>query len=146
MKSLSIIVCFVVILIGAQDFGSDAASESPLSEKGKQLSEKCNLEARNSLVSDDLAQVEKVCTEAVEEMETSGADKKYQINPLMNMGVALTFSGHYEKALTYYKKARTIGEKVYGPGSRDLKQIDETIKKHEDMKAHQKKKLPSSHP
>lgn len=140
MKLLSIIVCFVVTLISAQAFGADAESKGLLSEKGKQLSEQCNLEARNSLVSDDLALVEKVCTEAVDEMEKSGADKKYQINPLMNMGVALTFSGQYEKALTYYKRARVIGEKVYGPDSGDLKQIDETIQKHEDMKAHQNRK------
>jgi ATP/maltotriose-dependent transcriptional regulator MalT len=146
MKLLSIIVCLVVTLISAQAFGADAASKGALSEKGKNLSEQCNLEARNSLVSDDLVLVEKVCTQAVEEMEKSGADKKYQINPLMNMGVALTFSGQYEKALTYYKRAQVIGEKVYGPGSSDLKQIEETIKKHEDMKAHQNKKMPSSHP
>ena len=138
MKYVYVFMLVLISLYCANVFAEDSASGGPLSQQEKEFSTKCNLEARNSLVNGDMALVEKVCTQAITEIEKSHADTESLINPIMNLAFSYTLSGQFDKATPLYKKARHIREKLYGADSRELKEIDEMIKRQEEMKRQHK--------
>ncbi len=133
MKYIYVIVFFCVSLHSAITGASDSEPVNPLSAQEKSLKKTCNLEARNSLINGDIALVEKVCTRAIEELDKAHAYKEHLIDPILNMAFAYTLAGQFEKATPLYKRARGIREKIFGPGSREVKQVDALIKEQETM-------------
>jgi vacuolar-type H+-ATPase subunit E/Vma4 len=135
------IYVFLFVLVGlycAHTFAADSASDEALSKQEKEISNNCNLEARNALVHGDMALVEKVCTQAIKEIEKSHADKEVLVNPIMNLAFSYTLTGRFEKATPLYTRARNIREKLYGADSRELREIDDMIRKQEEMKRQHK--------
>jgi hypothetical protein len=138
MKYVYVFMFVLASLYCANAFAEDPASGKPLSQQEKEFSTKCNLEARNALVNGDMASVEKVCTQAIKEIEKSHADREYLINPIMNLAFSYTLAGRFDRATPLYNRARHIREKLYGADSRELKEIDDVIKKQEEMKRQHK--------
>jgi len=127
----------IILLFVSANFSNavavDSASVNELSAEAKSLSQECNLEARNSLISGDIRLVEKMCMGAIKEIEKSSSDKELIINPLLNLAYAYTLAGYFDKATPLYEQARGIGVKSYKPNSLKLKAIDDVIKSHEDI-------------
>ncbi len=134
MKYLYVIMLLLISLNCTNTFAVDSASGTSLSQGEEELSKKCSLEARNALVNGDMALVEKVCMQAINEIEKSHADKEYLINPIMNLALSYTLAGQFDKATPLYYSARHIREKLYGPDSKKLKEIDDMIERQEEMK------------
>jgi len=134
MKYMYVFIFVLVSLHSANTFAADTASGESLSQQEKEFSTKCNLEARNALVHGDMALVEKVCTQAINEIEKSHAGREVLVDPIMNLAFSYTLTGQFEKATPLYNRARDIREKLYGADSRQLKEIDDMIKKQEEMK------------
>ncbi len=139
MKYVYVIMFLLVSLNCANTFAADPASGNSLSPRANELLNKCNLESRNSLVNGDLALADKVCTEAIKVIEKSDANKEFLINPIMNLALSYSLAGQFDKATPLYNRARDIRKELYGPDSIQLKEIDESIKKQEEMKRQQKK-------
>ena len=125
-----IILYVLILLFICPGYGSasslDAASDN-LSPRAEELSNKCNLEARNALVNGDLELVEKLCTQAINELDKLNANKEYLINPMLNLAFSYTLAGHFDKAEPLYARARSINKQLYRPDSRKYKEIDEFI-------------------
>jgi hypothetical protein len=138
MKYIHVFMFVLVSLHCANTFAADSSSGETLSQQEKEFSAKCNLEARNSLVNGDMALVEKVCTQAINEIEKSHAGKEVMVNPIMNLAFSYTLTGQFDKATLLYNRARIIREKLYGADSRQLKEIDDMIMKQEEMKRQHK--------
>ncbi|MBI5665484.1 MAG: tetratricopeptide repeat protein [Nitrospirae bacterium] len=138
MKYIYVLLFVLVGLHCSNTFAADPASGESLSQQEKEYSNNCNLEARNALVHGDMALVEKVCTQAINELEKSHAGKEVLVNPIMNLAFSYTLTGRFEKASPLYNRARDIREKLYGADSRQLKEIDDMIKKQEEMKRQHK--------
>lgn len=138
MKYVYVALCLFLSLNSLNAFAEVPAGDNSLSEEARELSMKCNLEARNFLVSGDLALVAELCTQAVSVIEKSPADKEYMINPMMNLAFAYTLAGQFDKATPLYNRARDIREKLYGPDSKKLKEIDGMIKRQEEIQKHRK--------
>ncbi len=116
---------------------SPAAETQPDNQFSKEeltLLEKCNLEARNSLVSNDIALVQKVCTQAMNTISKSHKDQKYIINPIMNLAFTYSLAGQFDKATPLYDRALSIGEKSFPADSSKLKKIRDVIKANKNMK------------
>ena len=134
MKYVYVFMCVLVSLCCAHTFAADSASGESLSQEEMEFSATCNLEARNALVNGDMALVEKVCMQAIKEIEKSHADKEVLINPIMNLAFSYTLAGQFDKATPLYHRARHIREKLYGADSRELKEIEDMITQQEEMK------------
>lgn len=136
MKFFYVIISLIISLNCANALAADEpkAKAKPLTQKEEKLLEECNLAARNSLVNEDLAHVEKVCTQAINEIDRTHPGQEELINPIMNMAFSFTLAGQFDKAAPLYKRARDIREKLYGPNSKKLKEIDNYIKAQEGMK------------
>lgn len=134
MKYIYVFMFMLVSLHCANTFAVDSAPGEALSQKETEFSTNCNLEARNSLVNGDIALVEKVCTQAIGEIEKSHPGKEVLVNPIMNLAFAYTLAGRFDKATPFYKRARNIREKLYGADSMQLKEIDDMIRKQEELK------------
>ncbi len=124
---------YVIIFI-ALNLVCSVAAAGELSAEAKALSNKCNLEARNALINGDLELVENVCTQAMKTIGSTGKNRKYQINPMLNLAYSYSLSGQFEKAAPLYDRARLIGAEFYEPGNRILRDIDQLIEVHEKMK------------
>lgn len=133
MKYIYVVACLLLILISVNASAGDATADNPLSQEARELSKSCNLEARNFLVSGNLASVEELCTRAVSVIEKSRADREYMINPMMNLALSYTLAGQFDKATQLYNRARDIREKLYGADSKRLKEIDDMIKRQEEI-------------
>ncbi len=138
MKYIYVFMFVFVIFHCANTVAADSATGETLSQQEKEFSTTCNLEARNALVHGDMALVEKVCTQAITEIEKSHADKDLLVNPIMNLAFSYTLAGQFDKATPLYNRARNIREKLYGADSRQLKEIDDMIKQQEEMKRQHK--------
>lgn len=136
MKYLYLIIVFVVSLYSADSLAAGTPSRT-LSPEMEKLSKQCNIEARNSLISEDLKLVEDICMQTVTEIEKSDKDREFLINPIMNLAFAYTMAGHFDKATPLYKKARDIRIQLYGADSKKIKEIDKMI---ENQKTMQKQK------
>lgn len=139
MKYLYVIVFLSACLICQHASAADSASGQPLSPQAQKLEKQCNLEARNSLIHGDTALVEEACMQAVKEIEKSRSDKKYLINPILNLAYSYTLAGQFDKAEPLYSRARHIGEQVYEADSKHLKEIDRLIGVKEEMKRQHRK-------
>ncbi|MBI4683529.1 MAG: tetratricopeptide repeat protein [Nitrospirae bacterium] len=139
MNYIYVIIFLLVSLNCSNTFAADPASGSSLSPRANELLNKCNLESRNSLVSGDLALTDKVCMEAVKVIEKSDANKEFLINPIMNLAVSYSMAGQFDKAAPLYNRARDIRKELYGPDSIQVKEIDDTIRKQEEMKRQHRK-------
>ena len=133
MKFLYITAFLLVTLIITPAFASDAATEGPSPEQQTLLKD-CNLAARNSLINGDVKMVEDTCTKAIREMTTSYPDKAYMINPMLNLAFTYSMGGYYQRAEPLFKRAKEIGQKLYKPGSKELKAIEDFIKDQEYRK------------
>ena len=140
MKFIYAVSLMLVCTFYSNAVAVDSASVKALSEEAISLNEKCNLEARNALIHNNIKLVEQLCMDAVKEIEKSSSDKELTINPLLNLAYTYTLAGDFDKATPLYKRARDIGEKIYTPKSKKLKRIDEVIKSHEDIVKLQSKK------
>jgi len=138
MKYVYVFMLMIGSLYCVNAFAEDSASGGALSQQEKEFLTTCNLEARNALVHGDLAIVEKVCIQAVKEIEKSHADKEPLVNPIMNLAFSYTLAGQFDKAAPLYNRARDIREKLYGSDSRELREIDDMIKKQEEIKRQHK--------
>lgn len=136
MKYLYLIIVFVVSLYSADSLAAGTPSRT-LSPEMEKLSKQCNIEARNSLISEDLKLVEDICMQTVTEIEKSDKDREFLINPIMNLAFAYTMAGQFDKATPLYKKARDIRIQLYGADSKKIKEIDKMI---ENQKTMQKQK------
>lgn len=134
MKYLYLIICITVTLYCTSASAAGPSSSKKLPPEAEQLSKQCNLEAKNSLISEDIKLVEDLCMQAVEAIEKSGKDREFLINPIMNLAFAYTMAGQYEKADPLYKKARDIRIELYGTDSSKIKEIDKMIENQETMK------------
>lgn len=139
MKYFYVFMFMLVSLHCANSFAEDSVPGDALSPQEKEFSTNCNLEARNALVHGDMALVEKVCTQAINEIEKSHAGTEFLVNPIMNLAFSYTLTGRFDKATPLYDRARNIREKLYGADSRQLKEIDDMIKQQEEMKRQHKK-------
>ena len=133
MKFLYMIALLAVTLTCTPALASDAPSEGPSPEQQKLLKD-CNLTARNSLINGDVKAVEDACTKAIREMKKSYPDKEYMINPMLNLAFTYSMGGYYDRAKPLLKRAKEIGQKLYKPGSKELKAIEDFIKDQEDRK------------
>ncbi len=140
MKFIYAVILMLACAFYSNAVAVDSASVNALSEEAKSLNEKCNLEARNALIHNNIKLVEQLCMDAVKEIEKSSPDKELIINPLLNLAYTYTLAGDYDKATPLYERARGIGERIYKPKSKKLKRIDEVIKSHEDIVRLSKKK------
>ncbi len=134
MKYLSLIIVVVVSLYSVNSMAADSPKVTKLSPETEALSQTCSREAKNALINGDLALVEKVCMQAINDIEKSKVDKEYMVNPIMNLAFSYTLAGMYDKATTLYKQARDIRVELYGPDSKKLKSIDKLIENQEAMK------------
>ena len=134
MKYFYMIAILAATLICTPAFAADAAPEGPSPEQQEMLKE-CNLAARNSLINGDVKLVEETCTKAMKEMAKAYPDKAYVINPMLNLAFTYSMGGYFERAKPLLEKAREIGQKVYKPGSKELKAIEKFIKDQIDRKA-----------
>ena len=134
MKYLYMIMILAATLICTPAFASDKAPEAPSPEQQEMLKE-CNLAARNSLINGDVKLVESTCTKAMKEMATSFPDKEYVINPMLNLAFTYSMGGYFDRAKPLLEKAREIGQKIYKPGSKELRAIEDFIKDQIDRKA-----------
>ena len=137
MKLLYIVIVLVICLgygtAGAADEKKAASTEL----MAKQLSDQCNMGARNSLASGDIEVAEEACMKAIEEIDKSYEDKRLLINPLMNLAFSYTLAGQFDKATPYYDRARSITIQLDGPDSKMASKIDQLINAQEEMKRHQ---------
>ncbi len=140
MKSFYFLMFLVFSLYYTNAFAAEPASDGSLSPKQKSMAMTCNLESRNSLINGDLVLAEKVCMQAVREIEKTHAGKEYLVNPIMNLAFAFTLAGQYDKATPLYSRARDIRVTLYGRDSIRLKEIDDRIKQQEEMKRQQSNK------
>lgn len=138
MKYIYVFMFVLVSLHCANSFAAEPASGDALSPQEKEFSTNCNLEARNALVHGDMALVEKICLQAISEIEKSHAGKEVLVNPIMNLAFSYTLTGRFDKATPLYDRARNIREKLYGADSKQLKEIDDMIKRQEEMKQQHK--------
>lgn len=138
MKYLYVVMFLLLPLHFTNALAADPAAGETLSQQEKEFSTICNLEARNSLVNGDLALVEKVCSQAIEEIDKNHTDKEHLINPIMNLAFSYTLAGRFDKATPLYNRARDIREKLYGADSREFKEIDDMIRQQEEMKKQHK--------
>lgn len=136
MKFLYIIIILFISITCATASAADATSSDLPSHEAEELAKQCNLEARNALIHENLKLVEDICMKAVKEIEKSSTNKKYLINPILNLAFSFTLASQFDKADPLYKKALGIGEKIYEPGSREIKKINDVIRQHEEMKRH----------
>ena len=121
------------ILIYTPSFAQDASPKDTLPAQNKILKD-CNLAARNSLISGDIKRVENMCTKAMKVMEESYPDRGYMINPMLNLAFTYSLIGEYAKADPLLAKAKSLGEKFYKPGSKELKSINDFIEDHNKRK------------
>ena len=140
-------IVYVMILLSAvlgyiNVFAAESPSKEPsISQKGKELSNECNMEAKNALIHGDLDLVDRLCMEAVKEIEGSKSGKEFMINPLMNLAFSYSMAGLSDKADPIYQKAMDLGEELYGAGSPQLNQIEKMVDAHEEMKRQQRKEV-----
>lgn len=139
MKYIYVVVCLLLSLNSVNTFAEVPAADNVLSQEAMELAKRCNLEARNFLVSGNLALVEELCTQTVSVIEKSRADKEYMINPMMNLALSYTLAGQFDKATPLYNRARDIREKLYGSDSKKLKEIDDMIKRQEEIQKQHRK-------
>ncbi len=139
MKYLYVIAFIIATVITATAFAADPEADNPLSPRELELLENCNLEARNSLIHEDLELVKNICTEAIENISKSHKDDKFIINPLMNLAFSYSLAGHFDKAEPIYDRALKIGKKSFPADSRKLRKITDVIKASENMKKEQSK-------
>ena len=141
MRILYVMILLSAIFGSINTFAAEAASKEPsISQKGKELSNQCNMEAKNALVHGDLELVDRLCMEAVKEIEESKSGKEYMINPLMNLAFSYSMAGLSEKADPVYRRARDLGEALYGSGSPELNKIEKMVAAHEEMKRRESEK------
>jgi len=133
VKYLYLIIFLVVIIYSTNALAADSALSKTLSPETEELSKQCNLEARNSLIHEDLKLVEDVCMKAVSEIEKSDKHKEFMVNPIMNLAFAYTMAGQFDKATPLYKKARDIRIQLYGADSKKIKEIDKMIENQKIM-------------
>ncbi len=134
MKYLSLIIVVVVSLYSANLMAADSPKVTKLSPETEALSQTCSREAKNALINGDLALVEKICMQAINDIEKSEVNKEFMVNPIMNLAFSYTLSGLYDKATPLYKQARDIRVELYGPDSKKLKSIDKLIENQEAIK------------
>jgi len=138
MKNFYVIILIIISFYCSNVVAADSAAHKTLSLHQQDFSTLCNLEARNALINGDLALVERVCIQAIAELEKSEADREALVNPIMNLAFSYTLSGQFDKATPLYNRARDIRETLYGTDSAQLKEIDEMIKRQEEMKQQRK--------
>ncbi|MEW6602114.1 MAG: tetratricopeptide repeat protein [Nitrospirota bacterium] len=138
MKNIYLIMLVLVSIAGSNVFAADAESGKKLSVQEEDLSTQCDLEARNALIHEDVTRVEKVCMQAIDQIGKSHPGQEVLINPIMNLAFSYTLTGQFDKATTLYDRARKIREKLYGADSTQLEEIDNMIKRQEEMKKHRK--------
>ncbi len=134
MKVFSIILTICLALSCTYSSASDAPPENPLSPEELSLLENCNLNARNSLISEDIALVKNTCMQAINTIDKSHQDKKYLINPIMNLAFAYSLAGQFDKANPLYDRALTIGNKSFPADSWKLKEIRDVVNASKNMK------------
>lgn len=134
MKFLYAIMFLFISLNCTNALAADPSKTVPLSQEEKKLSIDCNLAARNALINGDLEYVEKVCMQAIDKIGKSHPGQEQLVHPIMNLAFSFTLSGQFDRATPLYNRARTIREKLYGPDSMKLKEIDNLIKMQEGMK------------
>ncbi len=138
MKFSYMIMLLAATLICTNVFAQPASTAPPkemaITAQGQELLMDCNLAARNSLISGDIAKVESTCKIAIKEMEKSHPDKDYMIHPMLNLAFTYSLIGAYDKAEPYLAKAKEIGEKFHKPGSSEMKKINDFIEDHNKRK------------
>ncbi|RJR18838.1 MAG: tetratricopeptide repeat protein [Nitrospiraceae bacterium] len=134
MKYYYLIALLIAGLCLSDSFAADSSAHKAMSLHEDDFSTQCNLEARNALVNGDLALVERVCTQAITELEKSDEDREALVNPIMNLAFSYTLTGRFDKATPLYNRARNIREKLYGADSKQTKEIDDMIKRQEEMR------------
>ena len=138
MKYIFTIAILAVSLICTNAFAQHGSpkppKEMPLTTQEQKLFMDCNLVARNSLINGDIAKVERTCMMAVKEMEKSHPDKDYLIHPVLNLAFTYSLMGDYDKAEPLLARAKSLGEKFYKPGSKEMKSIDDFIEDHNKRK------------
>ncbi len=134
MKYLYGFVLFVACLIHITVYAVDSSpTEKSLPDAIIMLLKQCNLEARNALVHGDVEPVEKACMPLINQLYSVEENKKYVIDPIMNLAFSYTLAGQFEKAAPLYEKAKLIGAQLYEPDSRILRNINEVIRVQENM-------------
>ena len=113
---------------------ADPAPDKSLTPQTEALLQECNREAKNALINGAIGLVEKLCMQAISDIEKAEVDKEYLINPMMNLAFSYTLAGLFDKATPLYEKARNIRVELYGPDSKKLTEIDYMIKNQKAMK------------
>jgi len=119
---------YIIALLAATLISTGAFAEDKLSPQEESILNECNLAARNSLINGDIKAVEDACTKAMNEMKKSHPDKDYMIDPMLNLAFTYSLGGYYDRAEQLLKRAKEIGQKIYKPGSKELKAIEDFIK------------------
>jgi len=131
---LSCAVLFLFLVLGLSTvYAADTAEAGPLSQREAELSDQCNLAARNSLASGDLTMVEKTCTQAINEIDKAHPGQEYLINPILNLAFSYTLAGQFDKATPLYSRARKIRVKLYGPDNIKVKEVEKLIRNQEEI-------------